>query len=449
MVLGFLSLVWSPNYTASMGQTVSSLIGEIYKAEARKLTYTIARAQNLPRYGDAEDVVQFAFERALETWQPDALPANPVAWLYQVARNKAMDIGRAKTKTTLVPDYDLIVESHQNVGTSANPTGLRQGEDTDLDATLAMAFVCCHPGLPPESQLALALRTLFSLSVDEVARALCIKYDNAEKRLTRARKAAQSLGIMVEPPRDLSQRLPGVLRILYLCFNEGYYSRSKDPIRFDLCTDTLALLNNLVQHPSCQTTEAYALLALMCFHCARLGTRVGIKENTSEIEAGSEVETAPDQEALQLLSPAEQNRANYNATLITYGKYYLNQAATGTHISAYHLEAAIAATHCAAPTWAETDWQLISNYYQQLLQINPSTMVRLGYWVALWKADGAAAVLPEFLASATPMADNYFYQSLGQRLMEDLGELDKAEGYKQAAFALALTPTERTFVTTT
>ncbi len=427
-----------------MGQSVAELVGQIYRAEALKLTYTLARAHNLARYGDAEDVVHFAFERALNTWQSDSLPDNPVAWLYQVARNKAMDIGRASTKMTLVPDYDHWTEATggtQEGGSAKSNTNLEQNSrDTggnlgleqggDLDATLAMAFVCCDPGLPPESQLALALRTLFSLSVDEVARALCIKYDTAEKRLSRARKTAQGLGLRIETPTDLPQRLPNVLRILYLCFNEGYYSHSKDPIRFDLCTDALALLNNLVQHPACQTPEAYALLALMCFHCARLGARVKGDDVTN------------------LVTPAEQNRVHYIQPLITYGTHYLNQAATGRHISAYHLEAAIAATHCNAPTWEETDWPLICNYYQQLLQINPSNMVRLGYWVACWKANGASSVLPMYLEAATSMAYSYFYQTLGQQLMQALEDHEKAAQYQQAALALALTEAERSFAMT-
>lgn len=404
-----------------MRSEVQDTIASLYKTEARRLTYLLAKKYSLDRYGEAEDIIQYAFEKALTDWADKQIPDSPLAWIYQTARNKALDFIKSKKG---IADFNMLAASGSEPSIMpSEPEHIK----ADIDSTLLMAFVCCNPGLPFESQVALALRTLFSLSVDEVARALSISYVNAEKRLNRARKSAAEMGIRLELPANYHERLPAVLAILYLCFNEGYYSRSKDPIRFDLCTDTIALVHNLLQDDRCQTPATYALMSLCCFHAARLKARLDNHH--------------PDETIIL----AEQDRSNYDQRLINFGNYYLNLSATGSVITQYHLEAAIASVHCAATSYNQTDWPLIYNYYQQLLRLNNSPNIVLAGLVAKMKVYGAEAILEDYAAVATDLDSNYYYQMLGLEIARSLVNHERFEAHKVKALALAATDAERQF----
>lgn len=403
-----------------MSSTASALIAQLYRQEARKITYFISKKYGLCRYGDAEDIVQYAFEQALQKWTDQKLPENPTAWLVRIAQNKAIDRFKEKSKTDSLGD-----DEYAGAGADTHQASL--GSSLALDSTVAMALVCCHPELSEESQIALALRTVFSFSVDEVSRALGIKYDTAEKRLTRARAQAKAIGIQVDVSGHYEQSVSPILRIIYLCFNEGYYSRSKDPLKADLCLDAFSSLNHLLRTSTFAVPEAHALFALLCFHYARINARFNADE-------------------MSFIKPEEQDRTLFNKPLIEYGNYYLNLSASGSHISRYHLEAAIAAVHTNAATWQDIDWSLILNYYQQLNGLWPTHQSLLAQLVAKAKVHGEASILAEYASLGNAYASSFYFHSLGM----DLGMATRNEALfstsKEKALALALNDVEVSFV---
>ena len=272
----------------------------------------------------AEDVVQEALIRALQTWPFYGLPANPAAWIMRVARNLALDVVRRdQVFQRKQPEIGRLIEGQSR---APDPDGFPEGEIKDDQ--LRLIFVCCHPTIPPEAQIALALKTLCGFSIAEISRAFLTSEAAIAKRLTRAKQRIQEAGIRFEIPsgQELMPRLDGVLQSLYLLFNEGYKASSGEVlIRAELCHEAIRLMGALVEHPAGNQPRAHALLALMLLNAARLPARV-----TAEG---------------QLLRLQEQDRACWDQALIARGMLHLAQSATGEEISAYHLEAGIAACH--------------------------------------------------------------------------------------------------------
>ena len=325
----------------------------------------------------AEDVAQEAMLRALRTWSMGGVPANPSAWITRVAMNLARDSFRHQ-RVAVAKEPDII--THVEQMTSA-PRGGAESDDDIRDDALRLMFVCCHPSIAPDAQVVLALKVLCGFSTAEIARAFLSSEAAIEKQLTRTKQRIELANLPFEIPEgeNLALRLDGVLTALYLLFNEGYKASAGERLlREDLCAEAIRLMSLLVAHPTGNTPRAHALLALMLFSSARFPTRVG--------ENGD------------LLRLDEQDRSRWDQTQIERGLVHLGAAARGEEMSAYHLEAGIAACHCTAADAASTDWARILRHYDELNRIKPSPVVALNRAVAVANLHGPHAALAAIAA---------------------------------------------------
>jgi RNA polymerase sigma-70 factor (ECF subfamily) len=304
------------------------------------------------------------------------------------------------------------------------------GPNEITDDLLRMMFSCCQPRLPEEAQVALILHILCGFSVGEVAAAFVTAHAAMEKRITRAKKAlAGSKKLFdVTEAADFSARLPAVHRALYLLFNEGYHGASAESaVRADLCREAMRLAALLLQHPLGETPATYALSALMCLNAARLPARLDSAGNLT---------------ALLL-----QDRSHWDRELAGEGLKLLELASTGTALSEYHVEAAIAAVHMKATSAAATDWTAIVSLYDMLLALRPSPIVALNRAIAIAERDGPRRGLEEIraIAHADRLAKYpFYYAALGEYEFRGGGH-EAASEHFQAALALARNQMERQF----
>ena len=317
----------------------------------------------------AEDVVQEALIQALRTWPFRGVPENPRAWLTQVARNRALDVLRRDVN--LARKEDALRDWTAALGGGGEP-----GEREALDDQLRMVFICCQPGVPREARVALVLKIVGGFGVPEIARAYLAKDATIAQRLVRAKRKIQELRppFEVPPPAELPAALDSVLEALYLMFNEGYASSSgAELIRRDVCAEAIRLARLVAEHPALDVPRVHALAALLLFQAARNPARVDSEGN--------------------LLLLSEQDRTLWDQEKIAAGLHHLDRAARGTELSAYHLEAGIAACHATAPGHEATDWPQILSLYDALLDLKPSPVVALNRAVALGMVEGPEAGL--------------------------------------------------------
>jgi RNA polymerase sigma-70 factor (ECF subfamily) len=286
-------------------------------------------------------------------------------------------------------------------------------------------FACCHPTLSPEDQTALALKTLCAFSPAEIAKAFLTTEAAIAKRLTRAKQKIRDEHIPFEIPagQELSRRLDAVLQTLYLLFNEGYKASSGDHlIREELCQEAIRLACLLAEHPTGNRPRTHALIALMLFNAARLRARTDSEGN--------------------ILRLKEQDRAIWDQTMIARGTFHLSQSAAGEEVSTYHLQAGIAACHCAATNYQSTDWRKILSLYDQLLELDSSPIVALNRTVAVARVHGPQAGIEavEAIENGEQLRSYYLLYAV-------LGEFEKQLNHFQAAidnFRKALELTELT-----
>ncbi len=326
--------------------------------------------------GLAEDVVQDALTEAIHHWSYKGVPDNPSAWLFRVAKNKAVTLlNREKYKKQYASDVAHYLQSEW----TAEPALQHLfSEQEILDDQLRMIFTCCHPAIFPDSQVAFALKTLCGFSIPEIAKAFLTSEENINKRLVRARQKIRDNKIPFEVPQGkaLEQRLDAVLETIYLLFNEGYSaSRGDDLIRYELCEEAIRLAKIIDAHPAINDkSNVHALLALMQLNASRFSSRQDSEGN--------------------LLTMAEQDRLLWDRILIEKGISNLAKA-TAQNISVYHILATISAVHCTATDFESTNWQAILSLYDNLIQRNSSPVVLLNRAIALSKVEGAEKALNE------------------------------------------------------
>jgi RNA polymerase sigma-70 factor (ECF subfamily) len=351
---------------------ISRLADHLFRHEAGKLVSILTGIFGTSRLQLAEDVVQEALVRALQTWPYYGIPKNPAAWLTQTAKNLALDlIRREKLFQDKEPEIITFVEQW-----SAEP---RPDDavsfDTEIeDDRLRLMFACCHPLIPQESQTALALKTLCGFSPAEIAKAFLTTEAAIAKRLTRARQRIRELRVPFAVPagEELAGRLDAVLQTLYLLFNEGYKASSGEQlVRAELCHEAIRLVTLLARHAVGNRPSIHALAALMFLNTARLPAR-----------------TDPDGNILRL---NEQDRSSWDTSMIARGLYHLSQSAAGEELTAYHLQAGIAACHCTAVDFASTDWPRILSLYDRLVELDDSPVIALNRAVALAHVQGPEA----------------------------------------------------------
>lgn len=406
--------------------TVTQLTDHLFRHEAGKMVAVLTRIFGLHNLPLVEDVVQDAFAKALKDWTY-RIPDNPAAWLMQTAKNTTIDvIRRQRYQQQFANELTYLLQSEYTASHTVNQLFL----DHEIqDSQLRMIFACCHPGLGDEEQILLTLKTCSGFGVEEAAHALLMNYEAAKKRLQRAKATIMEKGIAFEIPSgaSLSQRLDHVLRILYLMFNEGYKSSTRDEvIRKDLCEEAMRLNILLSEHPLTQLPQTLALLALMCFQVARFDARLD------------------DQGEIILLE--DQDRGKWDTQLRDIGIHYLDRSASGDVLTDYHLQAAIALTHLQAPSLEETKWPFIYHAYTQLAHRNPSPIILLNKAIVRARIHGPQAALEDYHAIPkveTLQRQNYLFPATLGEFHRELGDHMQARTLWLAALELAPTATER------
>lgn len=398
-----------------MNKQATTLLPHLFRLEYAKMTAVLCRHFGLQHIEIAEDIVSETFLKATEAWEINGLPENPVAWLYTVAKNKAKDyLKRDHLFETRVKGTLMAANTH------TEPV-FDFGQQTISDSQLAMIFAVCNPANSPEAQSCLALQVLCGFSITEIAHAFLSKTETIRKRLLRARANLREDNFQLTElnAAAISSRLDVVLRTLYLLFNEGYFSKTNNHlIRKDLCSEAIRLTLLLTENPLTNTTDANALLALMCFQSSRLDARAN--------EAG------------ETILFEQQDKSLWSKELIEKGNYYLVNACTGNAVSKYHLEAGIAYWH-TTPT-DERKWEHILQLYNELVVIAYSPMTALNRTFAFAKVYGHEAGIREALPLNLTESDDY-YALLGY-LYADTNP-DKAIGYYQQAITLAKSAAEK------
>jgi RNA polymerase sigma factor (sigma-70 family) len=409
-------------------QGVSQLVEHLFRHEWAKMVATLTRIFGVEHMNLAEDVVQEALGRALQTWPYRGVPENPSAWIMRASRNLALDvIRREKVFRGKETEIARLIEA----GGSSTTEAVIFPENEIADDRLRMMFVCCHPVIPSEAQVALALKTLCGFSVTEISRAFLTSEAAIAKRLTRAKQKIQEAHIPFEIPvgDELARRLESVLQSLYLLFNEGYKASGGDKlVREELCHEAINLGELLAQHRAGNQPKTHALLALMLFNASRTAAREDDQGNLLRLE--------------------EQDRRRWDQGMIARGLSRLHESAAGGEISEYHLQAGIAACHATAVDYQSTDWQRILSLYDRLMEFDDSPVVELNRAVAVANAHGPAAGLKAVRAikDREKLASYYlFYSVTGELEMRSNHRASAAEQFRRA-FELAETKSERAFL---
>ncbi len=416
--------------TAATPQTAqpAQLVEHFFRHEKGRLHGALIRLLGVHNLSLAEDVAQEAMLRALRSWSMGGLPANPSAWITQVAMNLARDALRHRKMAT-GKESALITHHEQTI---APPATALDSEPVIRDDALRLMFVCAHPAIAPDAQVILALKILCGFSTSEIARAFLATESAIEKQLTRTKQRIADAGIGFELPagEDLAPRLDGVLAAIYLLFNEGYKASSGDHLlREDLCQEAIRLGLLLVAHPVGRTPRSHALLALMFLTIARFPSRLD--------ERG------------QMLRLDEQDRSKWSQPLIERGLVHLAEAAQGDSLSEYHLQAGIAATHCMAPDYLSTNWSLILRHYDELHRLKPSPVVALNRAVAIANLSGPQAGLEALAAipQREKLESHYLLHAVEGELHWRIGDPVSAAMSFRRALKLAHVGPEQAYLT--
>jgi RNA polymerase sigma-70 factor (ECF subfamily) len=393
---------------------IPRLVEHLFRHAWGRMVAGLVRVFGPSQLQRCEDVVQEALTRALQVWPFQGVPAEPEAWLVQVARNCALDRVR-RDRMAAQKEQEL---AHWAAVQATARAGVALPAEV-ADDTLRMMFLCCHPTLPFPSRVALTLKTLCGFGVPEIARAFLAREGTVAQRLVRAKEQLRQEQIAFELPAaaDLQARLDDLLAVLYLLFNEGYAaSRGAELVRPDLVHEALRLCRLLAQEPALGLHKVHALLALMLLQGARLPARRGVFG--------------------ELLTLAQQDRSLWRRDWIAEGMLHFARSVGGDELTQYHLEAAIASCHAAAPNYAATDWAAIVRNYDRLLQVSASPVVALNRAIALAKAAGPAAGLAavDAIAAAPELQSYHLLPASRGMLLWQLGRIGEAVAcFRQAA----------------
>ena len=393
------------------------LIPHLFRTEFQKITSVLCKLLGIEHIEVAEDIASETFLSALETWTYKGIPENPVAWLYTVAKNKAKNhITRSHLFT------EKIAPQIKHSSPAELEIAIDLSDKNITDSQLQMLFAICHPSISTEAQIGLSLRILCGFGIEEIANAFLLNKETINKRLYRAKEKLRLEKVKIEfpPEEDINKRLETVLTILYLLYNEGYYSESQDSVlREDLCKEAMRLTHLLIENEQTNQPAVNALFALMCFHSSRFPAR---KNENGEI-----------------ILYQDQDESLWDHELITRGVYFLKQASQGIKISKYHLEANIAYWHTIKADTKEK-WENILQLYNRLLQIEYSPIAALNRTYALSKANGKQEAIAE--AEKLDLRDNHFYFTLLGELYTGIDN-EKAKQFFQSGFSLAKTQADK------
>ena len=392
------------------------LIPHLFRTEFRKITAVLCKHFGIEHIEIAEDIASDTFLSAVETWTYKGLPTNPTAWLYAVAKNKAKNYFHRSNIFSEKIAREIKKSSFQTEELEINLS-----EENITDSQLQMLFAICHPSIPTEAQIGLALRILCGFGINEIATAFLTNNETINKRLFRAKEKLRTEKVTIEFPhiKEINDRLETVLTTLYLLFSEGYYSESNDTIlREDLCDEAMRLTFMLIENEQTNLPKVNALYSLMCFHASRFEAR---KNENGEIVLYN-----------------DQDESLWNQELIIKGIYFLHEASKGNEISKYHIEASIAYWHTIKSDTKEK-WENILQLYNQLLVLEYSPIAALNRTYALSKVKGKQEAICE--AEKLNLTSNHFYFTLLGELHTGIDNNKAKENFKKA-FELSKTQTD-------
>ncbi|MEO5821102.1 MAG: DUF6596 domain-containing protein [Vicinamibacteraceae bacterium] len=396
--------------------TPPGLVDHFFRHEYGRLVALLTRKVGTRHLARVEDAAQGALLAALTAWTTTGLPDEPGAWLYRVACNNLIgDLRRGAGRLR------ILERAAAAAALPAEPQAPHFAAEV-ADGMLRMLFVCCDDALPRESQLVLALKTLCGFSTGEIALRLFTSEASVYKRLARARTRLRRAPLQIDTPSidALMSRLPSVQAVLYLLFNEGYLSvHAGQAIRRELCDEAIRLATLLAEHPAGAVPNTFALLALMHLHAARLASR-------QDGEGG-------------LLLLEEQDRALWDRRQMQQGAEWLARSASGDVFSKFHAEAAIAAEHGFAPSFAQTRWQEIADLYAVLDRVDPSPLHAMNRAIAVAEVQGPEAGLAILMSSAPPtwLVGSFLWDATAGDLHRRAGHVDAGCQHTERALASA------------
>lgn len=398
-------------------------IDHIFRHEYGKIIAILVHKFGPQNLEKIEDVVQDAFLKAMQVWGYKEVPKNPTGWLLRVANNGLIDVFRKGKKNQQGEGLQKMTEHRSQPEQYVSP------DNTVQDSQLKMIFACCNPALPTESQLILSLKLIGGFSNKEISRALLKKEETVAKSFTRAKQKFKEKVKTLEIPVEmrLSSRIQIVLKVIYLMFSEGYTPSSGAAIiKRDICYEAIRLALLLKENKTVNTSEVYALIALMCFHTARFDARTNAENELVDLE--------------------HQDRAKYSRELIRIGMEHFktaNDKKPGN--PSYFLQAAVSFQYCNAPSFDKIDWKSILELYDLQLQYSFSPIIRLNRIIPFYKVHGAQKGLAalEAINKDGALEKNGLYHSIKAELLQEKGESEAAKETLQIAITLTKNEVQR------
>lgn len=402
-------------------EQISASVDALYREQSRRVYATLVRL--LGDFDLAEEVTQEAFTLALTQWQRDGIPANPRAWLVSAARFKAIDMMRRRAR------FDKTIEESGEFLAPGTIENEIFDENTFKDDLLRLIFTCCHPALSPNAQIALTLREICGLSTEEIASAFLTTAVTIAQRIVRAKAKIRDAKIPYEvpSPQDIPERLDSVLSVIYLVFNEGYSASSGEhATRADLSAPAIHLAEVLLE--LMPDTEVIGLTSLLLLHESRRKARTD--------ENGD------------LILLEDQDRSLWDHEKIARGTQLVQRAVATGELGTYSIQAAISSVHASARAASDTNWALIVEYYDLLLQADPSPVVELNRAVAVAMRDGARSglLLIDEMLSRGDLAEYHLAHAARADLNRRLGQKSEAAASYRKALDLAKQEPERRFL---
>ncbi|NND08678.1 MAG: RNA polymerase subunit sigma [Saprospiraceae bacterium] len=389
----------------------NELTALFFRSEYGKMVAVVTKYIGTENVTTAEDIVQETLLKAVNHWQLTGIPENPQAWLYTTAKNLTFNVLKRKkieAKYRSEPiDVDESSSTNEVMTFTANEI---------VDQQLNMMFVCCHPSISENTQVALILNILCGFRIAEIAHAFFSNIETINKRLVRGRQQLRQNFDFASQP-NVNERLPIVLRSIYLLFNEGYLPSQKEEVtRYDLSLEAIRLVNILLKSPLIHDkSDSHALLALMYLNASRFDAR----ENSTNT----------------IVEMSDQNRKKWNRDLINRGIDALNQAIKENRVSIYLILATISAQHCIAPSLDKTNWNQILSLYDDLLELNDSSIVKLNRSVALAKVKGNKTAISELESIEVEFKleqNHLFHATLGELYRLDNEGIKAIEHFNKA-----------------